>query len=163
VHKLTNNRVIWGRCALLCGVLLLTCALSVRPYLWVRLPGAVVTFDGTPTSLAAVYRNSGGQLLLWIRESWGGDPFIIYPSGHRVLEGNGSSILDGGDYLVNDRFAWDNPYASLTGRLRGVSLISPKMDIDPRLVFKPGCVEFTEEMTSPASSHWTTRRVCIKL
>jgi hypothetical protein len=38
-----------------------------------------------------------------------------------------------------------------------------KIDIDPHLVFKPGRVEFTEELTSPGRSHWTTRRVRINI
>jgi len=156
MYKLTNDRRKWGRWALLAGMSLSMFALLARPYLWIRLPGAVVTFDGKTASLAAVYRSRHGQLLLWNRASRGGDPFIIYPSRGLVLEGNGGSILDGGNYLANALFALNR-----NGPPLGVSLTSPKLDIDPHLIFRPGCVEFTEEVTTAGSSHWTTRRVRI--
>ena len=164
MHKLTQNRMTWGRCALLAGVAFAGAGFLIgRPYFWLRQSGSVVSFDGRPTSLATVYRAFDGKLLLWIREPWGGAAYIVYPSKGYVLQGHGGSILHGGDYWVGPLFALNKSDAYYDGYLRGALLHWPseKLGLDPRVVFQPGYVEFTEETDWKAPG--SGRRVRVRL
>ena len=44
----------------------------------------MVTFDGKPTRLAAVYQCRDGEFLVWIQDIFGGEPYIFVPSEHWV-------------------------------------------------------------------------------
>src|SRR5436309_2671182 len=109
MHKLTNNRAAWGRCAVLAGGLMLVSALPVRPHIWGRLSSATVSFDGRPTSLAPIYRSDDGEVLLWMKDLFGGEPYIIVPSEHWVGVATGASLWDDnpdddGHWFVTDHF-----------------------------------------------------------
>ena len=137
MHTLTPDRRKRCRSTLLVGVLLVALTLLIRPYVWIRVPGAAISFDGKPSSMAALYCSYSGPLLVWIREPEGGAPYLVYPSEGDVLLGHCGSILNGGDYLVTAPAAFIRPDAFLNGRLRAMALGSADLDPDPRLVSRP--------------------------
>lgn len=151
MHKLTNDRRKWGQCAFVAGSGLLALSLLIGiPCPWVRLPRAVVSFDGQPSSRATVYRSLDGRLLLWIEEPAADEAFVILPSEHDVVRAHGGSILNGGDYLVAPFLALSRADAVINGHLRGEPLSAYPDEkvgtVNPRMVFRRGCVEFTEEL-----------------
>ena len=95
--KKRTNRTAWWLSAILAVVLL--GAVSV-PYVWWRLPGAVVSLDGRPTTLP-VYRSCDGQLLLWTSETTNA-PFVIDPAGNDVAPVGYQPLL--GDLTETNHF-----------------------------------------------------------
>jgi hypothetical protein len=148
-----KNKTKWRRWTVAAGGLLLAATLLVRPYIWMRLPGAVVSLDGHPTSGTAVYRSSTGDLLVRLPDGDGATPYIIGPSARHVRVPNGSSV----DWLVTRYFV-----ISREPQPHGVSLQSPKFDIDPHLVFAPGRVEFSAEELTSREGPPSSRRVCVQ-
>lgn len=135
MHKLTNDRMKWGRLGFLAGALLLLLAVAwPYPYLWLRLPRAVVSLDGRPTARAAVYRSLDGQLLVWFKEPSTETIWIIGHSKGDIRAPNGSSLL------VTPRFA-----LSKERRPMGVYALDNKADLggNPPPAYRPGYVEFT--------------------
>jgi hypothetical protein len=134
MHRLTRDRMKWGRWALLAAVLLTLVAHAwPYPYVWLRLPGAVVSLDGRPTAFATVYRSLDGQLLVWFKEPSKEASWIIGSKGH-VRAPNGSS------FLITARFALSKEKHPM-----GVYVLDNKWDLggNPPPVYRPGYVEFT--------------------
>ena len=144
MHKLTNDRMKWGRWALLVGVVLALVCLAT-PYVWLRLPGAVVNLDGKPTALP-VYRSWDGQLLVWTREPQD-EPYVIDPAGMDVAPVSYQSLLDDqtelNHFVVNARFAliMDDEYHP--GPIRDY------YEGDRHAIVHPGYVEFRPYGSSP--------------
>jgi hypothetical protein len=84
-----TNRVAWGLAAIL--VVALLGGVSV-PYIWWRLPDAVVSLDGKRTTLP-VYRSYKGDLLVWTREPQD-EPFIIFSAESEVGPVGYQPLLD---------------------------------------------------------------------
>jgi hypothetical protein len=158
MHKLTNDRMKWGRWAFLAGGALLAFALLVRPYLWIRMPGAVASVGGKPFAPVAVYGSPDGQLLVNIQEPWGVAVFIIDPSEGSVTAPCFGSLMD--DLPENNHFMIMSWFA-LTMDDDYHPGFTHHFDDDwpgPGSAIKPGEVTFTERLPSGA-----TRRVQVNL
>jgi hypothetical protein len=162
MHKLTNDRMKWGRCALLVGPVLALAHLAT-PYVWLRLPAAVVSLDGKLTAHAAVYRSPDGQLLVWIREPNRGAADIINPSAGEVFAPCYGTLLD--DVPENNHF-WVTPFFALIADSRYHAGWGHHFDDDypsQGAVIRPGYSEFTELYLAPGTSHLRSQRVRVKL
>jgi hypothetical protein len=126
----TRNSLI-GCFGVAVAVLLLL--LFASPYIWLRSAGTVVKLNGQPTTHAAVYRSSGGKLVVWIRERSIEVPYIIYTSGRYVVIPNDNFLRTAGFALNKEK------------RPSGVGINAPKCDLNGNLppVFTAAYVEFT--------------------
>ena len=161
MHKLTDNRKIWGWSALLAGSLLLSFVLFPLPCIWLRMPGARVSIDGKLTTDVAVYRSCDGQLLIRMPYPNGDVPYVVRSSTGEIVLTNNDSLLgdnpDDGHWLITNGFA-----LSREAHPRGEVLGSCYFDIDSQVTIRPGDIAFTEENLSPERRGWRACRVRIQ-
>jgi hypothetical protein len=115
------------------------------PYVWLRLPSAVVSLDGKPTALP-VYRSFDGHLLVWTRGP-GDETYVIDPARGDVAPVSYQSLLDDqtevNHFLVSACFAlvMDDYYHPLP--------VLNYYEGDRHAIVHPGYVEFKPDSLSP--------------
>jgi hypothetical protein len=114
------------------------------PYVWWRLPDAVVSLDGRPTTLP-VYRSYDGQLLLWTSETTNA-PFIIDPAGNDVAPVGYQPLL--GDLTETNHFFVGTNFALIMDDGYRPRAVRAYYEGNRQATVREGYVEFYAEQST---------------
>jgi hypothetical protein len=127
------------------GVALVLVVGASVPYVWVRVPGAVVSIDGKPAAVP-VYRSHDGSLLLWMNK-----PVVLFPSAGAV-----HPVDIAQPFLDLDWDAHDWGHILLTGGFALVAtdhylpgVLGSYYEGDRHAAVHTGYIEFKEDSQSP--------------
>jgi hypothetical protein len=106
------------------------------PYIWWRLPGAVLSLDGRRTALP-VRRSVDGELLVWTGPR---APFVIDPAGADVCPVCYQPLL--GDLPETNHFLIGTSFAFIMDDGYRPGVLRSYYEGDRHAVVEPGSVEF---------------------